>query len=472
MTKADPQIRTRFAPSPTGYLHIGGARTALYNYLLAKKHGGVFILRIEDTDAERSTPDAIQAILDGMTWLGLAHEEGPFYQTKRYGIYNEHVDKLVATNRAYPCFCTAEDLQKKRAAAQTAKIKYRYDRSCWNLSADERQKKIVAGTSHCIRFFSTDEGTVVVDDLIKGRVEIAAAEMDDLIIRRTDGHPTYNFCVVVDDALMGITHVIRGDDHFNNTFRQTQMYDALGFPVPKFAHCSMINGSDGKKLSKRHGATSVIAYRDMGYLPQALLNYLVKLGWAHKDQEIFSMQEMIELFDINAVSSSCAIFDMQKLDWLNGHYIREAAPEKLAPLVKEFLLRRGAQNIDDGLLIKCVGFSRSKVKTLVEMADFIDFIFMDCPVDNAALAQAIDDNARRAIRHVCDTLAKQNDFTHDALKTTFDALVTQTGLKMGQLANPVRVALSGRKVSPGVFDLLEVFGKEKSLQLLIKHKGE
>lgn len=461
-------IRTRFAPSPTGYLHIGGARTALYNYLLAKKHKGIFILRIEDTDAERSTPEAIEAILQGMNWLGLAHDEGPYYQTKRYDLYDQHIDKLLRENKAYPCFCTAEDLQKKREAAQRNKVKYKYDRSCWKLSPAERQDKIKAGLPACVRFLSNDDGSVVVDDLIKGRVEIAAAEMDDLIIRRTDGHPTYNFCVVVDDALMGITHVIRGDDHFNNAFRQAQMYEALGYPVPAFAHCSMINGPDGKKLSKRHGATSVMAYRDMGYLPEALLNYLVRLGWSHKDQEIFSMQEMIELFDINAVSSSCAIFDMQKLGWLNGHYIRESSAEKLAPLVKEFLLKKGAQNIDEALLLKCVDFSRSKVKTLVEMAEFIDFIFMDCPADSDALAKAIDDNARLAVRDVCVALAAQNDFSHDALKATFDALVTQSGRKMGQIANPVRVALSGRKVSPGVFDLLEIFGKEKSLKILKK----
>lgn len=467
----NPEIRTRFAPSPTGYLHIGGARTALYNYLWAKKHGGKFILRIEDTDAERSTPEAIEAILQGMSWLGLQHDEGPFYQTKRFELYNQHVDKLVAMGKAYPCFCTSEELQKKRASAQAAKVKYRYDKSCWNLSAAERSEKIKSGATYCIRFYSSDEGTVVVEDLIKGRVEIAAIEMDDLIIRRTDGHPTYNFCVVVDDALMGITHVIRGDDHFNNAFRQVQMYEAMGFEVPKFAHCSMINGPDGKKLSKRHGATSVMAYREMGYLPQALLNYLVRLGWSYKDQEIFSTAEMTDLFDIHSVSSSCAIFDMKKLDWLNGHYIRESDPKNLAPLVEEFLIAKGATDIDETLLLKCIAVSLAKVKTIREMADFLDFVFMDKPVEEDAIAKVLDENARKNLSLVQEALSKQNDFSHEALKGVFDELVAQSGLKMGLLANPARVALSGRKISPGLFDLLEIFGKEKSLRLLEKYLG-
>lgn len=463
------QTRTRFAPSPTGYLHIGGARTALYNYLLAKKHHGVFILRIEDTDSERSTPEAIEAILQGMSWLGLKHDEGPFYQTKRYDLYNQHIDKLVAADKAYPCFCTSDDLQKKRTLAQATKVKYRYDRTCWNLSSEERLQKIKSGIPYCIRFFSTDEGTVVVDDLIKGRVEISAMEMDDLIIRRTDGHPTYNFCVVVDDALMGVSQVIRGDDHFNNAFRQVQMYEALGYSVPQFAHCSMINGPDGKKLSKRHGATSVMAYREMGYLPQALLNYLVRLGWSHKDQEIFSMAEMIELFDINSVSSSCAIFDMQKLDWLNGHYIRESNARELVPLIKEFLVAKGVTEINEAVLLRCVQVSQAKVKTLKEMADFVDLFFMDVPVEEEVVAKVLDESARKNLKLVRDRLLTQTDFTHDALKVTFDELVAQTGLKMGLLANPVRVALSGRKISPGVFDLLEIFGKERSLEKLKRY---
>lgn len=463
------EVRTRFAPSPTGYLHIGGARTALYCYLLAKRHSGKFILRIEDTDLERSTPEAIQAILDGMSWLGLNWDEGPYYQTKRFGIYNEHVDKLITEGKAYPCFCSTAELAVKREMAEAAKVKYRYDRTCHKLSAEERANKIAAGVPHCIRFYSTDEGAIEIDDKIKGKVVVDAKELDDLIIRRTDGSPTYNFCVVVDDALMGITHVVRGDDHLNNTPRQIQLYRALGFPLPIFAHCSMIMGPDKKKLSKRHGATSVIVYKDLGYLPHALLNYLVRLGWSHKDQEIFSMEEMISLFNLEAVSPSNAIFDLVKLQWLNGHYIRESKPEDLLPEVHRFLEQKGATNIDEKKLLRAVDISREKVKTLVEMADFIDFLFLDTPADETAVAKAITEPVKPMLKRFSDELAKAPSTTHDDVHRCFEAVMVEFKIGLGKIANPVRVALSGRGVSPGAYDLIDLFGKDESLKRLKRY---
>jgi glutamyl-tRNA synthetase len=463
------EVRTRFAPSPTGYLHIGGARTALYCYLLAKRHSGKFILRIEDTDLERSTPEAIQAILDGMSWLGLNWDEGPYYQTKRFGIYNEHVDKLITEGKAYPCFCSTAELAVKREMAEAAKVKYRYDRTCHKLSAEERANKIAAGVPHCIRFYSTDEGAIEIDDKIKGKVVVDAKELDDLIIRRTDGSPTYNFCVVVDDALMGITHVVRGDDHLNNTPRQIQLYRALGFPLPIFAHCSMIMGPDKKKLSKRHGATSVIVYKDLGYLPHALLNYLVRLGWSHKDQEIFSMEEMISLFNLEAVSPSNAIFDLVKLQWLNGHYIRESKPEDLLPEVHRFLEQKGATNIDEKKLLRAVDISREKVKTLVEMADFIDFLFLDTPADESAVAKAITEPVKPTLKHFSEELVKSPSTTHDDVHRCFEVVMAEFSIGLGKIANPVRVALSGRGVSPGAYDLIDLFGKDESLKRLKRY---
>lgn len=462
------KVRTRFAPSPTGTLHIGGARTALYNYLLAKRQGGTFILRIEDTDRERSTDEAIGAILDGMDWLGFKADEGPYFQTKRFAFYFEHIDRLVQENKAYPCFCKAEDLEAKRQAAQKSGLKYRYDRTCWHLSEKQRQEKTKQGVPHCIRFYSTNEGQVVVDDLIKGRVTVAADELDDLIIKRSDGAPTYNLTVVVDDALMQITHVIRGDDHLNNAFRQVQLYEALGYSLPRFAHVSMILGADGKKLSKRHGATSVMAYRDMGYLPQAIRNYLVRLGWSHGDQEIFSLEEMIQNFSIEKVSSSAAIFNTEKLNWLSGHYIRESKPKTLVPLVKEFLEKKGAQKIEDTLLEKCVTLCRDKAKTLKDMADYMDFIFVKMPEDKEVIAKVIDEKSQPILKRVFEELEKATDFP-ESLKQIFQNIMKEFDVGMGKVAGPVRVALSGRQVSPGAFDLLEIFGKEKSLEKIKKY---
>ncbi len=460
------QIVTRFAPSPTGYLHIGGARTALYCYLMAKKAGGKFILRIEDTDLERSTPEAIQAILDGMTWLGLTWDEGPHFQTKRFDIYNKYVDKLVSEGKAYPCFCTEADLSMKREKFKAAKIKYRYDRTCHNLAPSERAQKLAEGRPHCIRFLSKSEGAITIHDKIKGDVVVDAKELDDLIIRRTDGAPTYNFTVVIDDALMGITHVIRGDDHLNNTPRQILMYEALGFDLPIFAHCSMILGDDKKKLSKRHGATSVMAYREMGYLPHAVLNYLVKLGWAHKDQEIFSMPEMIEHFTLEAVNSSSAIFNTTKLQWLNGHYIRESSPEALYDEVMWHLSRLGTEtkNIDKKKLLRAIDVSRAKVKTLLELAEFLELFFKDVPADADVLTKNITPENKPYLKRLCEELVKLNSVDHDAVNKAFEVVMGEFNVGLGKVAGPARAAISGKKISPGVYEMIEIFGKDESVK--------
>lgn len=461
---ADRPVRVRFAPSPTGYLHIGGARTALYNFLLARKLGGTFILRIEDTDLERSTPESVQAILDGMSWLGLKWDEGPFYQTQRFDFYNAEINKLVAAGKAYPCFCTGEELQAKRKQVESSKLKYRYDRTCWRLSAESRQQRISAGDKHCIRFFSTDEDSITIHDVIKGDVVVEGKELDDLIIRRTDGSPTYNLTVVVDDALMGITHVIRGDDHLNNTPRQIQLYEAMGYALPLFAHVPMILGADKKRMSKRHGATSVMAYRDMGYLPHALINYLVKLGWSHGDQEVFTMEEMIRAFNLDAVSKAAGTFNPEKLIWLNGHYIREARPGDLAPLVEEFLRLRGCNAINHDILIEAIIIGQPKVKTLLELAEFIEIFFKETVAEEDVVAKTLTSETKPALVRACEEIATAPDLLHDTLHARFEKVAAGLEVGMGKVANPVRVALSGRRVSPGVFEMIRIFGKEESLK--------
>lgn len=462
----EKKIITRFAPSPTGYLHIGGARTALYNYLLAKKFGGKFILRIEDTDLERSTDEAIQAILDGMTWLGLNWDEGPYYQTKRFDLYNEAIEKLVAEKKAYPCFCSAESLDEKRKTAQANKIKYKYDRNCYHLSDAERIKKLAAKEKHVIRFFSPDEEKIVIRDVVKGEVIIDAKELDDLIIKRSDGSPTYNFTVVVDDILMGITHVIRGDDHLNNTPRQIQLYQAMNYKLPVFAHLPMILGPDKKKLSKRHGATSVMAYRDMGYLPHALLNYLVRLGWSFKDQEIFTMKEMIENFNLESCSPSAGVFNPEKLDWLNGHYIRASNPKDLAPLVKELFTKEGVDVRDEKLLVNAVTVGLAKVKTLKELAEFIKLFFVDVPADPAVIAKTVTPESKPLLKRLYEELQNAQSVDHDSVHSIFEKIMTEFNVKLGKIAGPARAALSGLAISPGVYELIQLFGKEKSLKKL------
>lgn len=461
--------RLRFAPSPTGHLHIGGARTALYNYLLARQTGGTFILRIEDTDLERSTPESIQAILDGMKWLNLDWDEGPIFQTKRFDIYQQHIDKLLKEGKAYPCFCAPELLEQKRRQAQAEKRKPMYDRACLKLSAAEVKKRFDAGAPHCIRFKSPDSGETAVQDVIKGEVIVANRELDDLIIRRTDGSPTYNFTVVVDDVTMGITHVIRGDDHLNNTPRQIQLYQALGYPLPIFAHVPMILGADKKRLSKRHGATSVMAYKETGYLPDALLNYLARLGWSCKDQEEFTRQELIEKFSLESCSVSPGIFNPEKLLWLNGVYIRKSKPEDLTALTIPFLEKKGIQHIDKAILLEGVKISQEKVKTLVEMAEMVDFFFMEIEPDEKLKAKFFTDETRPNLKKIVDRLNAITSWAHGPIAEVFNNLVAETALGLGKIAQPVRVALTGRTVSPGVFEIIRILGREKTVERIGKY---
>ncbi|VEI44186.1 glutamyl-tRNA ligase [Actinobacillus equuli] len=356
------KVRTRFAPSPTGYLHVGGARTALYSWLYAKHFNGEFVLRIEDTDLERSTPEATAAILEGMEWLNLAWEHGPYYQTKRFDRYNQVIDQMIEQGLAYRCYCSKERLENLRNEQEANKEKPRYDRHCLGNhehSADE---------PHVVRFKNPQEGSVVFDDAVRGRIEISNSELDDLIIRRTDGSPTYNFCVVVDDWDMGITHVVRGEDHINNTPRQINILKALGAPIPTYAHVSMINGDDGQKLSKRHGAVSVMQYRDDGYLPEALVNYLVRLGWGHGDQEIFSREEMIELFDIHSVSKSASAFNTDKLQWLNQHYMRSLPAEHVAKYLAWHMNDQAIDTSNGPALEEIIPVLSERAKTLKELA--------------------------------------------------------------------------------------------------------
>lgn len=457
---------TRFAPSPTGYLHVGGARTALYNYLLAKKTGGQFILRIEDTDRERSTDEAVQAILEGMRWLGLKEDLGPFYQTKRFDLYNKEIDRLIVEKKAYPCFCKAEDLQKKREEAQAKKEKYRYDRTCHVLTEQEVTERIGNNEAHVIRFYSQDNQNITIKDHIKGEVTVNSNELDDLILRRTDGNPTYNFTVVVDDADMKVTHVIRGDDHLNNAFRQVQLYKALGYDLPDFAHIPLILGTDKKRLSKRHGATSVMAYKDMGYLPEAVLNYLVRLGWGHGDDEIFSLQEMIDKFSLEGCNSSPAVFNSEKLDWLNSHYIKQKTPEELCDLVEEQLKEFGVDSLQKDKLPLAIKTSQEKAKTLKELAEKIALFFKPFEGDAEVLQKNLTDEIKPVLQDVRTGLQDTATLNHDSIHAVFESVMNKHGLKLGKVANPVRVALSGQKASPGAYDLIEVFGKEESLKRL------
>src|SRR4030042_1157989 len=364
-------VRTRFAPSPTGDLHIGGARTALFNWLFARHSQGKFILRIEDTDVARSPQESIQVILDAMTWLGMDWDEGPFLQSQRIPFYQEAAGKLLKEGKAYRCYCTPEELEAKREAALKTGIKPKYDRTCLNRKPPYPERPFT------IRFLSPDEGSTVVEDLIQGRVEFDNAELDDLILLRSDGLPTYNFSVVVDDATMGITHVIRGNDHLNNTPRQIQIYQALGYPIPQFGHVPMILGPDKKKLSKRHGAQSVMEYKKLGYLPQAVVNYLVRRGWSYGDQEEFAREEVIEKFSLEAVGKSAAAINPGKLDWTNAQYIKRIELDELVQRVQPFLEAKGYVTTDLNLLRKVVLSLRERAKTLVEMADLAEFYFCE-----------------------------------------------------------------------------------------------
>jgi glutamyl-tRNA synthetase len=455
-------IRVRFAPSPTGYLHVGGARTALFNWLLARKQGGTFILRIEDTDVERSTKESVDAILQGMEWLGLDWDEGPFYQSDSFVLYKEHVQKMLDAGKAYKCYCTAEELGTKRDLAMKEGRKPKYDGTCRD-RADQPEAPFV------VRFRAPQGGEVAFDDLIKGRISFPAEELDDLIIQRTDGTPTYNFCVVIDDAIMRITTVIRGDDHVNNTPRQIQLYQALGFPVPQFAHVPMILGSDKARLSKRHGATSVIAYRDMGYLPEALMNYLVRLGWSHGDDEIFSREEMIQKFEIGDVGRSAGVFNTEKLNWLNAHYIKAADPERLADLLLPHLSSRGVSTLNGPDLMAVVKTLQERAQTLEEMAERALFYY-NAPeaYDQAALAKFDKGHLSAVFTAVADRLTASTGASPAEMDALFKEICSENSWKMSQVGQPTRIALSGGTQAPGIGEIIEVLGVEEATRRIIR----
>lgn len=433
------KIKTRFAPSPTGYLHVGGARTALYSWLFARNHGGEFVLRIEDTDLERSTPEAIEAIMDGMNWLSLEWDEGPYFQTKRFDRYNAVIDQMLEEGTAYKCYCSKERLEALREEQMAKGEKPRYDGRC------RHSHEHHADDEPCVvRFANPQEGSVVFDDQIRGPIEFSNQELDDLIIRRTDGSPTYNFCVVVDDWDMEITHVIRGEDHINNTPRQINILKALKAPVPVYAHVSMINGDDGKKLSKRHGAVSVMQYRDDGYLPEALLNYLVRLGWSHGDQEIFTREEMIKYFTLNAVSKSASAFNTDKLLWLNHHYINALPPEYVATHLQWHIeqenidTRNGPQLAD---LVKLLG---ERCKTLKEMAQSCRYFYEDfAEFDADAAKKHLRPVARQPLEVVRDKLAAITDWTAENVHHAIQATADELEVGMGKVGMPLRVAVTG-----------------------------
>ncbi len=452
-------LRVRFAPSPTGYLHVGGARTALFNWLLARHQGGTFILRIEDTDVERSTQESVDAILEGMKWLGLDWDEGPFFQSDYFPLYKEYVQKLIADGKAYKCYCTAEELDARRNLAMAEGRKPKYDGTCRD-RADQPDDQ-----PYVIRFRAPQGGVTSFDDLIKGTITFPNEELDDLIIQRTDGTPTYNFCVVIDDATMHITTVIRGDDHVNNTPRQVQLYEALGFPVPQFAHVPMILGTDKARLSKRHGATSVIAYRDMGYLPEALLNYLVRLGWSHGDDEIFSLEEMIQKFDINNVGRSASVFNTEKLNWLNAHYIKNSEPERLAALLLPHLSTREVSTLNGPDLVAVVKTLQERAQTLEEMADRALFYYT-APVayDDAALAKFDKEMLLAVYAAVLEKLSLSTAADVSAIDALFKEICSENSWKMGQVGQPVRIALSGGTQAPGIGEIVVTLGVEETVR--------
>lgn len=451
-------VRTRFAPSPTGYLHVGGARTALFSWLYARKHGGKFVLRIEDTDLERSTIESVNAILEGMTWLGLEYDEGPFYQTERFGRYDEVIQDLLMRGLAYRCNCSRERLDRLRDEAMKNKQKPRYDGHC-------REREVSADEPHVIRFRNPESGVVLVDDLIRGRVTFNNEELDDLIIRRTDGSPTYNLTVVVDDLDMKITHVIRGDDHLNNTPRQINILQALDAVPPQYGHVPMILGDDGARLSKRHGAVSVMQYREAGFLPEALLNYLVRLGWSHGDQEIFSIDEMIELFDIDAVNKAASSFNTDKLLWLNQHYIKQESSQRIAHLLSPHMGDLGIDPSQGPDLVDVAEAHKERANTLVEMAEMSAFCYRDFEdYDEQAAKKHLRSVAKEPLRRLREGLASLDDWTVQSLHAVVDQVSAELDVKMGKVAQPLRVALVGRAASPGIDVTLFLVGKEASLR--------
>lgn len=453
--------KTRFAPSPTGYLHIGGARTALFSWLYARKHGGRFILRIEDTDLERSTQESVNAILEGMTWLGLEYDEGPFYQTHRFDRYKEVIQQLLDQGDAYYCYCSKEELEQLRNEQMANKEKPRYNGKC-------RDKiEVSEGVMPVIRFKNPDQGEVVIKDLVKGDIVVANKELDDLIIARSDGSPTYNLSVVVDDMDMGVTHVIRGDDHINNTPRQMNILKALGAPIPEYAHLPMILGSDGARLSKRHGAVSVMQYRDEGFLPEALLNYLVRLGWSHGDQEIFSLDEMVEFFELKDVNVSASSFNPEKLLWLNHQYIMNSDPAHVARHLSWHIGELGIDPSEGPDLVELVKVQKERSKTLVEMAASSRYFYKEFDeYDEKAVKKNFKPESAEVLQKLHDEFSMLDEWQGDALHQIVVNLSETLGLNLGKVAQPLRVAVCGTAVSPPIDTTLALLGRDKTLARL------
>ncbi len=452
-------IRTRFAPSPTGYLHVGGARTALFNYLYARGHGGVFILRIEDTDRERSDEASVAAILDGMRWLELDFDEGPFYQSERMDRYRDAVARLLDSGQAYPCYCSKEELEAVRAAQRESGQKPRYDGRC-----RDRSDPAPAGIEPVVRFRNPLAGAVTWDDGVKGPIEIANSELDDLVIARADGTPTYNLTVVVDDIDMRITDVVRGDDHVNNTPRQINLYRALDAEPPRFAHVPMILGEDGARLSKRHGAVSVLSYRDQGFLPGALLNYLVRLGWSHGDQEVFTRREMIDLFTLSGVNRSPASFSLDKLTWLNHQYLQTLPAAAVAPHLDWHLRRRGIDPASGPEPAAVIALLRERTPTLAEMAAQAEFLYRDFGAfDEDAARKHLKAGAAGPLEHLRAALALAEPWEAEALQGAIQRVLDELGIGFGKLGQPLRVALTGRAGGPPNDQVLALLGREVSM---------
>jgi glutamyl-tRNA synthetase len=458
-------IRTRFAPSPSGYLHVGGARTALFNWLHARHTGGTFILRVEDTDQNRSTEQSVQAIFEALQWLAIDWDEGPFFQSKRLEVYSQYLEKLLAAGHAYYCTCPPEAIDAMRAKARATGEKPRYDGTC-------RNKELGPSTGAVVRFKAPLTGVTVIDDTVKGRIQFANEELDDFVIWRSDGTPTYNFAVVVDDVSMRITTVIRGDDHVMNTPKQILLYEALNHPLPVFAHVPMVLGADRTRLSKRHGATSVTAYRDMGLLPDAFINYLARLGWSFGDQEFFSRSELIEKFTLDHVGKSAGIFDPIKLTALNADHIQAVRPQALVAHLLPFLNQLGLNPSDTGYMAGAIATLQTRSKTLREMADQSRFYFMDeIAYDEKAAHKFLKADTLGPLRELSLRLSKLEAFDEKTLEGIFEQFLTDFDMKLGKIAQPVRVALTGTSVSPGIFEIIGVLGKDRVLARLQKAIG-
>jgi len=457
MTVSTP-IRTRFAPSPTGYLHVGGARTALFSWAYARHFGGTFVLRIEDTDLERSTPEAVQAIIEGMEWLGLHHDEGPFYQMQRMDRYREVIAQMLAAGTAYQCYSSPEEVEAMRERQRAAGEKPRYD-GTWRPEEGKILPVIPADRKPVVRFRNPTEGDVTWVDVVKGSITISNRELDDLVIARQDGTPTYNFCVAVDDSDMKITHVIRGDDHVNNTPRQINILQAIGAPLPLYGHLPMILGTDGEKLSKRHGAVSVMDYPAQGYLPEAMLNYLGRLGWSHGDDEVFSIEQFQQWFDLDHLTKSPAQFNPEKLDWLNNHYIKQADNTRLVGLVRPMMESHGAKFDGAPDLAAVIALMKDRINTLNELAVAAMLFYRQPAPDAALLTQHLTDAIKPALAQYAEQL-KTVEWTKEALSAALKEVLAAHKIKMPQLAMPLRLIITGQLQTPSIDAVVELFGRE------------